>query len=165
MFPNFDLSNFPFYRLNWPQSWEKKENCSEKGERFKKLCLDMKILFLVVTTNTALPARILSLTVTNLITTQSQRITLTLKLCKETIWTKTIDKNQSKMSFSIILFLKGGKINEPWNKHMYQLLQKLNSAHNWRNKQQSQVIGKQVCHWRYILVSEKLYKIWAHWKT
>ena len=110
-------SNFSSYRLNWPQSWEKKENCSEKEERFKKLCPDMKILFLVVTMNTALPARILSLTVTNLITTRSQRTTLTLKLCKETIWTKTIDKNQSKMSFSIILFLKGGKINEPWNKH------------------------------------------------
>ena len=123
-------SNFSSYRLNWPQSCEKRENCSEKGERFKKLCPDMKILFLVVTTNTALPARILSLTVTNLITTRSQRTTLTLKLCKETIWTKTIDKNQSKMSFSIILFLKGGKINEPWNKHMYWLFQKLNSTHN-----------------------------------
>merc|ERR1711971_249510 len=63
----------------------KKENCSEKGERFKKLCPDMKILFSAVTMNTALPARILSWTVTNLITTQSQRTTLTLKLCKETI--------------------------------------------------------------------------------
>ena len=86
---------------------------AEETERLKNCARVWKVY------HKALPVRILSSTVTNSITTRSQRTTLTLKLCKETIWTKTIDKNKSKMSFSIILFLKAGKINEPWNKHMY----------------------------------------------